>query len=319
MASNSHLGLTNVHVVVTCTNRKRQTVSDRLRVGDLRERGSGRRFATWTRRLSTSPATAFPAVDLYAGEHWQVARTLPVQVLPRPATLWVCSAGYGLIPASAAIRPYAATFAVGGVDSVGEDKSAVRDWWTRLTEWPGPAAGQPRSFADLARREPHATIIAVLSEAYQRACAVDVSAAANLLRDAEQLSVIGPATSDLAGLVVPVTARLQPHLGGSLLSLNARVAAFLLHSSVDDGHDLRRARLRERVEQATVATPVRVTRTAGQRLTDEEVRAFICEHLGDRAASATVLLRRLRLSGRSCEQARFGQLFAEVSAQGVRT
>ncbi|WP_249037703.1 hypothetical protein [Micromonospora noduli] len=287
-------------------------------MGNLHESSPGQRFATWTDRLLTSSASRFPAVDLYAGEHWQIARTLPDQIAPRAATLWVCSAGYGLIAASAAIRPYAATFASGGVDSVGEDKSAARDWWTRLTEWPGPDADQPRSFADLARRDPHATIIAVLSDAYQRACATDVTVAASLLHDNQQLSVVGPSTNDLEDLVVPVTARLQPHLGGSLLSLNARVAAFLLRSSVDDDHDLRRERLRERVEQTTQATPVPATRTAGQRLTDEEVRAFIRGHAGERATTATGLLRRLRLSGRSCEQARFGQLFAEVMAWRAR-
>jgi hypothetical protein len=319
MPSNGHRpGQVNVHIVVTCSNRKRHTVPDQLRVGNLRERGSSRRFAAWADRLSTSTVDGFPAVDLYAGEHWQIARTLPAQIAPRAASLWVCSDGYGLIPASATIRPYAATFAAGGVDSVGQDRSAVQDWWTRLTEWPGPAEGQPRSFTDLARRDPDATIIAVLSDAYQRACATDVTVAAGLLRDPQQLSVIGPATNGLADLVVPVTARLQPHLGGSLLSLNARVAAFLLHSSVDDDHDLRRTRLRERVAQTTAATPARAIRAAGQRLTDEEVRAFIGEHVGERAVTATTLLRRLRLSGRSCEQARFGQLFAEVTTSGVR-
>jgi hypothetical protein len=40
--------------------------------------------------------------------------------------------------------------------------------------------------------------------------------------------------------------------------------------------------------------------------------------VGEPAVSATGLLRRLRLSGRSCEQARFGQLFAEATAGGVR-
>lgn len=318
MASTGRPGQANVHVVVTCSNRKRHKVPDRLRVGNLRERGSVQRFSAWTDRLSTSSVSDFPAVDLYAGEHWQIARNLPDQIAPRAATLWVCSAGYGLIPASASIRPYAATFSPGGVDSVGEDRSAVREWWTRLTEWPGPAADEPRSFTDLARRDTDATIIAVLSDAYQRACATDVIAAANLLRDTQQLSVIGPATNDLADLVVPVTARLQPHLGGSLLSLNTRVAAFLLRSSVADDHNLSRARLRERVKQTTIATPARAVRAAGQRLTDEEVRAFICEHAGEHAVTSTGLLRRLRLSGRSCEQARFGQLFAEVIAWGVR-
>ncbi|MEV8504478.1 hypothetical protein AB0368_06550 [Actinoplanes sp. NPDC051475] len=302
-----------VHIIVTCSNRKSDVVPDRLRMADLRGHTTGRRFTDWTQRLSTSTDPDRPAIDLYAGEHWQIARTLPLQIAPRPATLWVCSAGYGLIAAHTPIQPYAATFAGGGLDSVGEDRTSAREWWTRLTQWPGPARGEPRSFVDLARRDPNATIIAVLSEAYQRACAADIMAATQLLGDGEQMSVIGPATTELADVIVPVTARLQPLLGGSLLALNARVAALLL-SSAEDDQDLRRQRLRARVEQSTVSAPARAVRAAGQRMTDEEVRAFIGAHVEEPGVSATSLLRRLRQSGRSCEQGRFGQMFAEIAA-----
>lgn len=317
MNDNGHDTQTAVHIIVTCSNRKSQAVPDQLRIGELRERALSQRFATWTQRLSANIGAEYPATDLYAGEHWQVARTLPSQLAPRAATLWVCSAGYGLIPANARIRPYAATFAAGGPDSVGEDKAAARDWWTRLTQWPGPGSDEPRSFVDLARSDPHATIIAVLSDAYQRACAADVLAATQLLADSEQMSVIGPVTTELASVTVPVTARLQPLLGGSLLSLNARVAALLLRGAAEGVHDVSRLRLRDRVEQSTITAPAPAVRTAGRRMTDEEVRTFIGAHVGERALSATGLLRRLRQSGQSCEQARFGQLFAEVIAWEV--
>lgn len=313
MTEQDHATQSPVHIVVTCSNRKSEVVPDRLRMADLRGHTMSRRFTDWTQRLSASIGPNRPAIDLYAGEHWQVARTLPLQLAPRPATLWVCSAGYGLIPAHTSIRPYAATFAGGGLDSVGEDRTSARDWWTRLTQWPGPASGEPRSFADLARRDPRTTIIAVLSEAYQHACAVDIMTATRLLRDSEQMSVIGPATTELADVTVPVTARLQPLLGGSLLALNARVAALLLSSAKND-QDLRRQRLRERVEQSTASAPTRVARAAGRRMTDDEVRAFIGTHVEEPGVSATSLLRRLRLSGQSCEQGRFGQLFAEIAA-----
>lgn len=317
MTDNDHVAHTPVHVVVTCSNRKSQTVPDQLRMSDLRGLPSSRRFATWTQRLSTHVGADHPATALYAGEHWQVARTLPDHVAPRPATLWVCSAGYGLIAANTTIRAYAATFATGGRDSVGEDKAAAREWWTRLTQWPGPVSGQPRSFVDLARRDPHATIIAVLSEAYQRACAADILAASRLLSDREQMSVIGPITTELADVTVPVTARLQPLLGGSLLSLNARVAALLLRGAAEGDHDLSRRRLRDLVEQSTITAPTRDARAAGRRMTDEEVLAFICAHADEQGVSATGLLRRLRQSGQSCEQARFGHLFTEVTAWKV--
>ena len=47
-----------------------------------------------------------------------VARGLPDEAGGRPAQLWACSAGYGLIRADALVRPYAATFTSGHPDSV---------------------------------------------------------------------------------------------------------------------------------------------------------------------------------------------------------
>src|SRR6266545_805920 len=141
---------TTVHIVVTCANCKRYPVPAQLRLGDLQERRQGLRFAAWTRRLDAEKPS-IPAIDLYGGEHWQVARGIP-GVLGDSARLWVCSAGYGLVSADSFLHPYAATFAAGAPDSVGETGTEVRAWWRRLTDWPGPGIGQPRSFAELARR-----------------------------------------------------------------------------------------------------------------------------------------------------------------------
>ncbi|UAC01391.1 hypothetical protein Dvina_01700 [Dactylosporangium vinaceum] len=264
--------------------------------------------------MATAGAAALPATNLYAGEHWQIAKTLAHLLPSRTTHLWVCSAGYGLIRISANIQPYAATFALGMADSVGEDRASTRDWWRRLTAWPGPEPGQPRSIADLSRRDPDSTIIAVLSDAYQRACAPDIVDAANHLRDTQQLSVLGPSNADLGDLVVPVSARLQATFGGSLLSLNVRAAAYLLRSSSLGSAGLNRSEMQDRLQHATDAVSAAPSRPAGRRLTDEQVRAFIRSHLADELGTATGLLRRLRKTGQSCEQARFGQLFAEVTA-----
>jgi hypothetical protein len=59
-------------------------------------------------------------------------------------------------------------------------------------------------------------------------------------------------------------------------------------------------------------------RATGRRLTDDQVRAYVREHLQAQPApvSATRLLRQLRASGRSCEQARFGRLYAALTSGG---
>src|SRR5512132_4121876 len=101
-----------VHVVVTCTNRKKRPVPARLRLGSLPSGSIARRVDTWIRRLcedANEPTVA--ASDLYAGEHWTIVRSLPdLSSNTENVRLWVCSAGYGLVPVDAQIRPYAATF-----------------------------------------------------------------------------------------------------------------------------------------------------------------------------------------------------------------
>ncbi len=318
MASQAVAAMPALHIVVTCANRKRYDVAARLRLGDLRERRPGLRFAAWTRRLGDAATTA-SAQDIYAGEHWQIARELPT-VAGVPTTLSICSAGYGLIGSQTAISPYAATFSGGEMDSVGDSQAELRDWWSRLTQWPGPAPDKPRSFVDLARAYPSATIVAVLSDAYLRACSDDLRNAAQLLDDDDQFAVIGPPARsfDLDHLIVPVTARLRPVVGGSLQALNVRVAAHLLRTTAGEGHRIVRSILRQHAECATRrAPPDARRRPAGDRVTDDNVRAYIAAGLAAGPTTATRLLRSLRESGRSCEQARFKSLFAEANADAV--
>jgi hypothetical protein len=87
--------LSPVHIVVTCTNRKQVSIPEHLCLGSLRDRRPEQRFAEWTRRL-TAEESAISARDLYGGEHWRIATSLP-SLVGRSARLWVCSAGYGLV------------------------------------------------------------------------------------------------------------------------------------------------------------------------------------------------------------------------------
>jgi hypothetical protein len=272
------------------------------------------RFAAWTRRLSADTSASYPAADLYAGEHWQVVSSLTDTLTGRPTRVWIASAGYGLVAVDTPIRPYGATFSPAQLDSVGPSRAVVQDWWTRLSQWPGPAVGQPRSIADLAGRCRDATIVAILSASYQRACAADLLTASGRLQDSKALSVVGPpgVCHDLADLLVPVTARLQQAVGGSMQALNVRAASHLLRAAAAGG-DLRRPVLRDAAAAVPAETPN--GRATGRRLTDDQVRAYIREHLQAQTApaSATRLLQQLRATGRSCEQARFGRLYAALT------
>lgn len=305
-----------VHIVVTCTNRKQVAVPEHLRLGDLRDRRPGPRFAAWTRRLSADEPT-IAARDLYGGEHWRAASVLP-SIVGDSAQLWVCSAGYGLVSLDTVLHPYAATFSAGTPDSVGRGAGEMQEWWQRLADWPGPNSGQPRSFVELARRDPEASIIAVLSGAYLRACAEDLREAAVHLSDPDRLAVIGPPLphSDLEDLLVPVTARLRPTVGGSLHALHAKAAAYLLTRA--GGEVPSRKVLQEVAQHAAESAPVDASRRIpGVRLSDEEVHDYILRRISSGRPSATVLLRSLRDDGMSCEQSRFKRLYEDAFSRAV--
>jgi hypothetical protein len=305
-----------VHVVVTCTNRKRIAVPEQLTLGSISAVTPGDRFSTWTRRLSEEPPT-IAAEDLYCGDHWNIARNLP-DVIGQQARLWVCSAGYGLIPVNTRLQPYMATFSTGSQDSVGRDRAATGDWWRRLTDWAGPHPDQPRSFADLARRDPDATIVAVLSNPYLYACADDLRSAAESLNSADKFIVIGAnrATPELEDVVIPIPATLRSVVGGSLHALQVRAATHLLPLAMAEPAGIGRQVLRRVAQQVIAAAPPDPSRrNPGVRMDDDEVREFIILHSDLPAVSATKLLRKLRDCGFSCEQGRFKKLFHETMAE----
>jgi hypothetical protein len=110
--------------------------------------------------------------------------------------------------------------------------------------------------------------------------------------------------------VIASDTRLQRRLGGARISLHARVARLLLELVPECGWHINS--LRPRYQQLLSAvSEVHVNQRP--RMTDQQVRQFVSEELAkDPKLTGTRLLRRLRESGRACEQNRFKALFAEV-------
>src|SRR6266542_4235262 len=92
-----------VHLVVACANRKTQPVPSSLRLRHIVGAGPAGRAAAWIDQLERSTEPTVPARQLYAGEHWQVVRGLEqiAAAAGLHASLWICSAGYGLVSADA--------------------------------------------------------------------------------------------------------------------------------------------------------------------------------------------------------------------------
>ena len=223
-----------VHVIVTCANRMSRPIPTYLQLGQVPGHTPTQRAHRLIARLiETGRAPQVAAVDLYAGEHWSVARKFPAAHLPEEEIrLWVCSAGYGLVSAEARIMPHHATLTPGQADSVPGDWAS---WWSLLTEWPGPLPGRPRSIRALATADPGAVFMLVLSKNYLRACAADTVAACENLTDPDRFLIVsagGRPEGALADFAVPADARLQACFGGTRRALNARIGAHLLECGI---------------------------------------------------------------------------------------
>lgn len=299
-----------VHVVVTCANRKSRPASPYLQLGNVPGETTAERARIWLSRLTqTNHAESLPAADLYAGEHWSVAKGLPtLGQAGETVRLWACSAGYGLIPTEAPIMPYHATLTPAQADSV---PSPATNWWAALSEWSGPMPGQPRTIRDLVTSDPAAVFMLVLSAAYLQACRDDISSAVSRIDDQRRLFVVSAGArprGELAALVLPADARLQAHVGGTRRALNARIAKNLLAAGVR-----RRDEASAHLTKLLAAQPP-IPRYDRRKLSDREITVMITECLTRTpTTSANRLLREFRDSGLACEQHRFSRLYRTVA------
>jgi hypothetical protein len=303
-----------VHLVVSCANRKTQPVPSSLQLRHILGSDPAGRTASWIDQLERPTEPTVPARQLYAGEHWQVVRGLEsiAAAAGLDPSLWVCSAGYGLVNADAPLRPYAATFATGHADSVSADPRDRPRWWASLASWKGPVPSAPRTLRDLARSEPHAVFLVALSSAYLAACTEDLLGLADELASPEQLTIISTGTrfgGPLARHLAPATAQLQPVLGGTRQSLNSRILAYLLR---EQAAAITCTQIDSVLSRLLAAAPPLVRYQRAPR-TDRQVEMFIRRRLAaEPEGTASRLLREFRDLGYACEQGRFAALYRAV-------
>lgn len=256
------------------------------------------------------------ASDLYRGEHWTVVRSMRATDPTSGAWsgVWIASAGYGLVPWDAYLKSYSATFESGhrdsvGVASMGGLTNECSRWWTALSKWGGPVEAAPRTLVQLAQLEPLEPLLVVASATYVRALQSDLVAAQRALARPDLLLVLSAGTRSADGLgasLLPVDGRFQRVVGGSLLSLNVRVARWIAESAAE--HRFQLAAMRSMFS----AVPPLVARPRRTNLSDDEVVRYIADALrSDAKASRSALLRALRNQGLACGQQRFARLFEQ--------
>jgi hypothetical protein len=309
--------MSKLHVVLSCTNRKRAPVAASLRLGSL----SGDiedRAATWIERLEEA-SFGVEAERLYAGEYWRAGMNLRTLARERSdVDVWVLSAGFGLIGIGQRICPYGATLSAGHADSVvrrtvGSMATSCqrRRWWAALSSWDGPGGdGSRRTLAALAAQDPDASILVCAGQDYLEAVSEDLVQAQNRLACSEHLLVFGSAAPSkaLASSWVQVPGRLRTCLGGSLSSTGVRAAMAALDACPATSQPL--ASAARRVVGALVESSEGIPAYQRKRLDDHEIEEWIRRHTqGISTPTKSTALRTFRDEGMACEQSRFGQLF----------
>lgn len=313
-----------INLVVTCTKRKSATVPEsltfrRLPLSDVRDQAK-----LWRERLRSTAVESIPSRELYAGEYWSLVRSLENGGggARFDVRLWIASAGYGLVSMDSPLKPYSATFSFTHPDSIsgnilGDDRAAIhRNWWEYLSKAAELRKLGPRRIADVAADCPGAPLIIIASEPYLFAFGDDLRNSLKELRNPELLSIFSAGCKSLWGLdeqLLRYDARLQHTVGGTLRSLNVRIARLLLTQCKQETPS--HTHFQRALDLLTRDAPLqpKYQRTV---MSDAQIKEFVFVALAsDPRAGHSPLLRKLRDQGRACEQKRFRALFLECREQ----
>ena len=323
----------HIAIVTTCSASKARAERGTV---DLKEIPADlppwERAKAWIERLERAPILPIAVEKLYQGPHWKQS-VLAYENASRfsRVSLWVLSAGYGLVEANRNIRlkPYQATFSIEG--SFGDNSNCVsplglsltertgyeRAWWQALSDWEAPFGQSPRTLSRLVAEQEVDAMLVIASNNYLKVIETELKDAAASLAQPDRLIVISAGASNqlrqrLSGHMVQFDKRLAQRLGGALGSLNARTAAWLVEQLNFEKFTLSDA---QRILDQTLADIPKEVRVARTPMSAEEVRAYLRAQPDIFEASATRLLWRFRREDlNSLEGKHFKRLVAEVKA-----
>lgn len=285
-------------IVVTCTDRKSLPVPQRLRFRDVPSASPSERARDWRERLQLGGEPR-PLASLYQGEQWKESLALAEVARGEgyePSVL-VASAGLGLLGLESHAPAYSATFSLGKPDAVAHGMEDAAAWWEQLAHAP-----EALNLASL--RGP---VLLVLSRNYALALARDLT---ELGASGAEAALVGGAAEIVGITRIPSDAGLRRSLGGTLGSLNQRMANRFLQLSRGPDDWLSDDHLQRWNSWALEARHKEVfTRRRGS---DSEIQAWLQAMAADNPMSATWALREYRRQGNACEQSRFARLYREV-------
>ena len=298
---------TPLNIIVTCTSRKTIKPHPDLRVGafaDRNEKANDWIAAVEKVNQSVKLDEKIMPLDLYAGEHWKIAKELPLQIKNSrhwESDLWVLSAGYGLLHEKAKIVSYAAAFSNGKADSISPsldtDSKAFRtEWWGKLMKLSSGKESKPKSLEELGRKDESSKFLIACSQPYLQAISDDLKLIPNF---AQRVFIVSTPISDpelescriksqsngksYADLKSFSYGQLgaQTHGGlfsGSMMSLNVQIGEDLLRNI--DKHQFEREKLNRYFTKRLEETGQRPKKNMRKRPADdfeviEDIRKYI--------------------------------------------
>ena len=322
----------NVVILGTCTNQKRLPPSPETQFDSLPS-GLGEELApVWISRLRESGQPRVASKDLYVGSAWNetIACVNSAQQVALDSSLWVLSAGWGLISDDAQITSYSATFAT-GTDSIHNAqwphgtsaKERNQAWWRAINS--GRKDDTPKSIADFAQIYPdpdRVIFLLILSPAYFQAIEPELN---ELVHRGYQVAIFSAGVyadfSDRPSLlkenIMPINDKFKQvdqYLNHTNVSLNSRVTNWAIQqfpNEIMEGTASLYARLNEKEQSLP-----EMERRPVISMTDEQVLAFIAEQYVPDSSSASQLLKVLRHEEKkSCERKRFANLFKKYEEE----
>ena len=294
-------------IVTNCTQRKSGQV--RIDMAQLRHVPGVERLAEAWQRLVDRALPVGPVQTLYQGR--SIADTAAAAA-HLESSWYVVSAGLGLVQSDQQVPAYECTVAAGSELSRRLELSGATtaDWWNAIT------AAQLHPLSRLIAKRP--TLLA-LPSTYLRMVHDDLAhvsaAAARKLRIFTSTAGAQLVPGHLADCVMPYDDRLEsvPNYAGTRSDFAQRALRHFVEALEATSLPLEEARAK--VTAALLRRP-RPLRSAGRRMSDEEIRRALAAQWARHAGSSTRLLRYLRDEARiSCEQKRFSRIWRALSTE----
>ena len=309
----------SLSVITNCTNRKLVQPEPLLQASKL-GRGSQDKLAIrWSQRIRNAHPVVL-AGQLYGGRAFLEAKTAAIST---GGSLWIVSAGLGLVAENKEVPSYNLTISPGSPDSltnlVSTGHFCPQSWWKAINRHK-----QPGSICKLVRKHPKEAFLLAVSSRYLTLISDDLLA----LRRSElnRIRLVGPPLStpmpdELRQVLMPYDDRLESRrlgISGTRGDFAQRAARHFATEIWCKNPEAKSEEHASAVHQILSTVRSRTIPTRVKK-TDLQIRALIRKHWQQLDGRSGKMLRFFR-DGLliACEQKRFSNLFNEVKTQKGR-